>query len=595
MDGDRETSTRRVWRSSWWLSATLTAIALVPYLTQPVSFELGLRLQAGLILSALCGVGLWYHKRILAALAEMPRAVRIGLTLYAGAALWGGVVGFASGNPSRYLLGQLVSMLLLPAAAIAFAAAPRSLGRHLATGLACAASIALAVHLGVAALGFEPSAAADLPSIFKLPNGVDFVSPALLATVLAAAWWTSERAWIALVGGLAGSVLILGGMSRAQWLATLVAALVLGVTLRRWSRKRLAILGAVTASCLLVVALLLWWSSHSGVVLVRESPGRSQPDEAPAPGPDDLLLHAVGGRSAARRLAVTEIPAGVSAVEARVLVRGTPGKTINLWLTGRPSADAPLTRRWNGSLLGSGTWSHLSLFAKLPDDVEWLGVGVRTAAGDWHVTSLRVTAYESELAWWLRRLSWRAHTLARAFEAPDTVGTLRYRIQEWQSIHEEWRRSSWQRILVGHGLGAVFSFKNVGWDDRGRRISLPEASYTHNFYVFLGFKLGLAGLAGLCGLLILVGWTARRAWMVRNRSDCWFAAAAAAAWVAYLLWSVTSPEILSFRMAPLWGVVVAATWKSLPDESILEPADEAETRTNEPESSGRTTEDGGTL
>jgi len=370
---------------------------------------------------------------------------------------------------------------------------------------------------------------------------------------------------------------------------------VLGVTLRRWSSKRLAIVGAVTVSGLLVVSLLLWWSSHSGVVLIGESAGRSQPDEEPAPDPDTMRLHAVDGHFAARRLAVTEVPAGVSTIEARVLVRGKPRETINVWLAGRASAGAPLVRRWNGSLLGSGSWSHLSLFARLPDDVEWLSVGVRTAEGDWQVTSLRVMGYESELAWWLRRLSWRARSLVQAVEAPDTVGTLRYRIQEWQSVYEEWRQSTWQRNLLGHGLGAVFSFENVGWDDQGRRISLPEASYIHNFYVFLGFKLGVAGLAALAGLLILAGWTARRAWMVRDRPGCWFAAAAAAGWVAYLLWSATSPEILSFRMAPLWGVVVAATWKSLPDESILEPADEAENRSNKPESSGRTTEDGGTL
>ena len=37
-----------------------------------------------------------------------------------------------------------------------------------------------------------------------------------------------------------------------------------------------------------------------------------------------------------------------------------------------------------------------------------------------------------------------------------------------------------------------------------------------------------------------------------------FLAAATSAWIGYSVWSVTSPEILDFSMAPLWGLLVAA-------------------------------------
>lgn len=534
-------------------------VALTPYLGLAVPFELGLRLQALLILTVVGTLGLAWRHRLVARVKRLPRIVRIGLALYAGAALWGGMVGLVSGSPVRNLLGQLLSMLLLPAGAVVFAAAPRGLGRSMAAGLAAAASVALGIHLGAAALGLDSPAAARLPSLFKLPHGADFVAPALLATLLAAAWWLAERSAPALAGALAGVVLMVGGMSRAQWTVAVLALVILAI-LRPWSPRRtlvvvgtLALLGVIGGFGLLAVA-------RSGDVLVRDGMGVGEGAGAAAGGASGVTAMTIlqGGSHHARSLARIDLPTGIQALEARILLRGPREGAATLWVAGREGPHGTVMERWEASTIGTGAWREVPLVVRLPDGVRWVGVGVRASDGEWEIDGLEVTGFRSSVVSWLRQLGWRVWSLRSVLAAPRSVGTLRYRIREWEGVRDEWLQASWPRVLVGQGLGAVFFFENVGWDDQGRRIWLQQANYIHNFYVFLGFKLGLAGLAALGGLLLVSGWIAARAWKLRRRPESWFLAAAASSWIAYLLWSFTSPEILNFRMAPLWGAVVAA-------------------------------------
>jgi O-antigen ligase len=125
------------------------------------------------------------------------------------------------------------------------------------------------------------------------------------------------------------------------------------------------------------------------------------------------------------------------------------------------------------------------------------------------------------------------------------------RLAESRSLLARLRTSGWPSRLFGHGLGATF--------DAGRGTG-DSTNYVHNFYLFLLFKLGLVGTVlvlaafALWCRYLLVALLARRAGTpARVRL-----AAALAAWLAYLLWSVSSPEILDFRIAPLWGLLLAA-------------------------------------
>jgi peptidoglycan biosynthesis protein MviN/MurJ (putative lipid II flippase) len=90
---------------------------------------------------------------------------------------------------------------------------------------------------------------------------------------------------------------------------------------------------------------------------------------------------------------------------------------------------------------------------------------------------------------------------------------------------------------------------------------VEHPNYIHNFYVFLLFKLGLVGMAAVVSAIVL--WIQSPLSHLRTlppgSPDRVFLAAVVAAWVSYAIWSLASPEILDFRMAPLWGFLVGAS------------------------------------
>lgn len=55
----------------------------------------------------------------------------------------------------------------------------------------------------------------------------------------------------------------------------------------------------------------------------------------------------------------------------------------------------------------------------------------------------------------------------------------------------------------------------------------------------------------------IIVWNLGRALRL-EASRSWIHAAAAAAWIGYLTWALTSPEIIDFRIAPLLGALCAA-------------------------------------
>jgi len=140
--------------------------------------------------------------------------------------------------------------------------------------------------------------------------------------------------------------------------------------------------------------------------------------------------------------------------------------------------------------------------------------------------------------------------------------TLSFRLTESTKTWRAFASAPLSLKLMGHGLGSTIRLDTDGFDNRGHWIHYDEVNYLHNWYLFLLYKLGI--ISGL-GILIC---TAVWMWLIfkqivdnrRGSPSRAFPAAALASWICYLIWSLTSPEILDFRMAPIWGFLLAATF-----------------------------------
>lgn len=570
-------------------AAAVFAIALVPYATIRLPFRTALWTQ-GIVIAAVVTVLLIAGARSVARTwLTTPPAYRWGLGLYASAALWGAVVGLASGNPAHNVLAQLAAMLMLPAAFLAFAARRGIAAEELVGGLAVAAAAALAIHvlafIGVDGLQPPPGE----PVRLYLRNDVSLGGVAVLGVLVAAAWWRNQRRWRPGMATALLGVFAVGGMSRGAWFAVgagLVAwAIISGLVPLRLAVRlllvALAVLGAVEAAG-------RWIGARSLRPVEIGLPTVDAPSLPPPPGGGRVLL--VADADAGRRQAP--------------LVRGVPFRgravEVDLWLMGGEDTAAIMTV--TGERRGAVTrarfrvegcddaWVPLQVVQFLPAGTRLVDVDIRTDRGRWLATSPQVHVLDTAIAAWLRALRLRLAATVTALAAPAADRTLRYRWREWQAIRARWGEAGPARLAVGQGLGATFNFRNGSFDEQGRRVMLPIASYIHDYYVFLAFKLGLAGLAALAGIGLLVGWTLVRAVQQRAVSNAdWLAPAAAAVWLAYLVWGLTSPEILDFRVAPVLGALLAATLRhqsgnpaapalSRPDGGVAGSADNAPCR-----------------
>jgi hypothetical protein len=187
------------------------------------------------------------------------------------------------------------------------------------------------------------------------------------------------------------------------------------------------------------------------------------------------------------------------------------------------------------------------------------------AVGVWTLTGVRLerlgssvpTALVAQAAYLDRRLRSLA-ALAAHPDSPTDV-SVADRLAETRVVLADFRAAPWRRRILGYGLGATFHPAGATPPAAARGHG-EEQNYLHNFYAFLLFKLGLAGTLAVASALALwlagtLGWT-RRAPAGRRRH---FLAAAAAAWLGYLALGVSSPEILNFRLAPLLGLLLAAS------------------------------------
>ncbi|MCB1036280.1 MAG: hypothetical protein KDD47_20820, partial [Acidobacteria bacterium] len=148
--------------------------------------------------------------------------------------------------------------------------------------------------------------------------------------------------------------------------------------------------------------------------------------------------------------------------------------------------------------------------------------------------------------------AWEEPALPR--KAVQDFESVEFRLAESRELWSRFRTADLAHKLFGHGLGATF------------RVAGQELHYIHNFYAFLLFKLGLVGgLMLLAGVVVWVRALLRRRGSPEGGME---AAALAAIWLSYLVWALVSPEILDFRLAPLFGLLLAC----LPSSSALSPA-----------------------
>ena len=522
-------------------SGVIWLVAVLPFASFWLPFQTGLWVRGvtvATIVAALIAAG---HRDIVRAVREAPRAVRLGLLLYSAATIYGAAVGMALGNPIRYVVTQTASMLILPASFVGFCTGTRLNLKGLATGLGLGGAVALAVHLGflVAHRG-EPSVAGEALRL-ALPNDVSLTGVAVMATLMSLAWWYEVRNVVAACAATASACLLVGSMSRGAWLVS-AGAIVLAWWLS--SRRAWWTLALVAAAPLLCVAALVAASSLvSGRGLSLVGPGLEVRPHGPGEQATDLK----------RNVVVTGRP-----VEIDFAASGSTSPRPVLFVEARNTAGVVTSFNFRAPT-SCADCAGARFVQFLPPGTVRLDFWVWQAGGNGEVLTLGARELPGALAGWLRTVDLRLRTTATALTHPAEDGTMQYRLSELAAVRRVWAAAPAVRRISGQGLGAVIEFPNSSWDNHGHRIVVPVASYLHNFYVFLGFKLGIAGLAALAGLLLVAGWSLSSAWVVRSHGGSALASAAAACWCAYLAWAVTSPEIINANTATFLGALVAAS------------------------------------
>lgn len=514
-----------------------------------VPHEQGLYLSVGLIAAALAAVTI-FTPADWRRLWELPKPLSWGISAYGAAALWGVAVGLLSGNPLRYVASQGASMALVVASAVVFLSREALRVRHIVDTLAVGAVISLLIH--VAVMTALPRYSFGEGRVV-LRFGISGTAPAVmicLVLVSAMVFWGASLLRVA--GTVSAVALVVGGMSRGAWVSLTAGAIVLLLIAARGMRPRTALVGVSIGLVLLALAV-------AGVLALGNAPLPSGPVLARIAGHDSGPVQIEASPRRAERLVVfgDMRPAG-SGVEVTGRFQGPPGRrmVIRADFTVR-GEQTTRSRFW--FIGGTGQWSRTGFVFTPRPDVEAMTLVVTVGAGQgrWLIRELSASEIHGRLTLLLRRLRWRAANLPEALRNTHSDATLLYRIRELRAVREAWGSSSWPRRIAGQGLGAVFPFRSTTWDVQGEQGATTHTSYIHNFYVFLAFKLGVVGLLALGGILAVVTWTLEAGvHSARKSVPGAVRVGVASAWIAFLIWSVSSPEIYDFAMAPLWGLVI---------------------------------------
>jgi O-antigen ligase len=533
---------------------SVAALILAPLLTVTLPYRRALVAQAALV-SAATLVFLIFAvlRKRRSERTSPPRPLLIGVALYAAAAVHGAVVALVRGNELTLIAGQLLAMGLLPLAAVAaFEYSPAIGWRSFATGLVCGVTASALIQLAVSGLSNlgNPDG-----SRLMLPNAVSATGAAPLALLLALALSRSGRPLARTLTWAATGVILLlifGSLIRSQWVVMpLGVAAYLGIGFSRATLfSRRVALGFGVASLLVacVAATAVWWWTHprpnlvAGVLDSGATEGGTAVAVLPAKADGAIRVRGTlscqgSGPVSVRVRGTSASPEHWAGAKARLVVAGSAPASFQIVL--RPSADE----------------KQLSVEIEDPERLACRSTSL--------VVEDIAPADAAQLAGHILGLFHRppdpgAGPTAGAFAGDASIA---FRLREASAVMAATRSGSWSSWVFGHGLGATFEFKTLGYDNRGNIVRYDRPNYIHNFYLFLLFKLGLLGtLEVLTALTLFVCATVKgaKAWPPGN-PDRFFLAAVAAAWITYITWSVAAPEILDFRFAPLWGVLVAIT------------------------------------
>ena len=560
-------------RTVTWLYV-LPAV-LVPYVTLSLPFRRAMVVQATVLLVLTLGaLGFGLARGGARGVRHAPRWLLSGILLYLGAALLGGVVGLLAGNSPRLLVGQLLSMGLLPLGALAgLTIEPRRAWRAFAVAYPAAVAVAILVHL--AGWGLAVQRGEEIRR-FILPNSVSLSGSVLLALLLALPWAATAgrwrlTAWTVLLLLVVG---VIGSGTRGLWGTAALSwplALLLGVGrgLRRAQIVAFTLLLAAAGAASL-------WGFHAwfererpDLLPAREVRARFEVRQTGLPGgrPRGERVLAWGGPSP-RRVRVGPFPVpgpgvyrlaarfgGGSEGQALVLVRWHDPRGQRLGSLGVTLEPADGWR--TGSAVGSAPEGTTAAILELRSHTDASGTWflrrarLERLAPPWAAPALSAASY----------LEGRVRSVVGLLDAEGWTEDLSIdtRVAENRVLLRRFGPAPAWRKLLGHGLGATFEVgpgtpSHAALDVTGRQ------NYVHNFYLFLLFKLGVFGAAAaLAAIALWITGTVRCALGRAGVTSRSFLAAAASAWVGFSILAVSSPEILNFRMAPLLGWVLAAT------------------------------------
>lgn len=536
------------------------AICIAPYATVTLPYRLALYAQATAILVAvlvLAGVSIAAGGAV-RRLRALPPRLGVGIAAWAGTAILASAVALARGNDPTLVAGQALSLGLLPLAAGAALAlptppSPRLFSLALVVTTAGLCSIHL-LHWLAWLLQGEP--------VFRLyfANKVAAVGTCLLALLLALAQVRDASGRRRLLAATCAAVLalyVLGSGVRGLWL---MAPLAVALSALLASGGRPAVRPRTWIAALLLAIAGL--ASLAGIESWLEAP---RPNLLPQEGDVGLSyawsVHPESGRR-------------VGDVEEAPAFEPDPGRAylFRARFVGGSSGKAYAVLRWRdaeglrlGALplatLPAPEGRRLAAVGSPSDGAERteLAVGHRAGArGDWAVSELRVEeigpAWVAPVAGQLLYLERRVRSIGSFLGAlggdRPVDRSVSLRLEESKAILGRIRHASPGALLFGHGLGASFVHPGTG----------EPTNYVHDFYLFLLFKTGLVGTVLVLGALwawLTFCWRAMRR-AAPGTPERSFLAASLAAWCGYLVWSVSSPEILDFRIAPLWGLLLAA-------------------------------------
>ncbi len=553
------------------LDFAVAAVVLMPFVTVGLDFRLSLIVQAvgilAIVLATLptpASAEGW--RRVLAA----PRPVVLGIAAVAAATVLGAAMGLVRGHALAQVAGQALSMGLLPLAAVGgLTAWTGSQEKHWRTGLLAALALGCCIQL---LWGFVMIVVLGEPSRLFLPNSVSVIGPTLLGLCFSLVSlrdpnrWLRRLAWLATVSIL---LVILGSSLRSLWILAPVTVVGVVVVWRGVRSRETAIALMVVAVLAFAMVGAVWklesWTLKDRPDILQQTPCSLFPT---AGNCVDGSLDVVPDRG--RRFWI-DAPLDLPEAEAwRVMVRGR-GEGKGTMVVALLFFDD------QGHVLGripvpihAGEEGSVGVTVGTTPQ-NWTEARIRLSRrkqpeGKWRLDAVECAPLDSpvlvHLAGKARALEERVWGLILAVKTgrAGRDATLGFRWYESQKVVEVLTKSSWFERLFGHGLGASIRLDVDGFDNRGHWIHYDDVNYIHNWYLFLPFKLGLVGSALVLSALIgWIGWTIRSAGRVADPGARAFLAAASAAWIVYAIWSLTSPEILDFRMAPLWGWLLGAS------------------------------------